>query len=372
MKFLPFLLFCALLLSIGCQDDEVIVSSGDLVDISYSPTPYDLPQPDGFPVMNIPANNPMTQEGFELGRRLFYDVRLSSDASKSCASCHLPELGFTDGTNFSPGVEGELTSRSSMSLVNVGYFDRGLFWDGRVQTLEEQALLPVTDAVELINTWENVEEMMKNDTEYPTMFRKAFGIDDTSEIDSTLATKAIAQFERALISNRSKYDKWIFERDFASEFTDSETRGYEMYFDLGSIPGGSGLPDAQCEHCHGGRLLGGKNFANNGLDDYPSLENYPDKGRGEVTMTLSDYGKFRAPSLRNVELTAPYMHDGRFETLEEVLEHYNSSVHFATNLDDNLPSSLGLSESQIEDVLNFIKTFTDTEFTENPAFQNPF
>jgi len=372
MKYASLLLCSILFLSMSCNDDEVIVEPGDLVDIPYDPTPYNIVQPTDFPIMDIPADNPMTQEGFELGRRLFYDVRLSKDNSMSCASCHLPEMSFTDGTAFSTGVDGEQTRRSSMSLVNVGYFSDGLFWDGRAASLEEQALLPVTDAIELINTWTVVEDMMKADAEYPTMFRKAFGIEDTSDIDSLLAAKAISQFERALISYNSKYDKWVIERDFSYEFTDSESRGQEMYFDLGSEPGGSGLPDAQCFHCHEGVLFTNGQFFNNGLDDYPTLEDYPDKGLGEVTGMVADYGTFKTPTLRNIELTAPYMHDGRFNTLEEVIDQYNSGVHFATNLGSDLRDPLNLNESQKEDLLNFLKTLTDIEFTENPAFQDPF
>lgn len=372
MRFVFLLLSSIIFLSMSCKDDEMIIEPGDLIDISYEPTPYELVQPTDFPMMPIPSDNPMTQEGFELGRRLFYDVRLSKDNSMSCASCHLPELGFTDATAFSTGVDGEQTRRSSMSLVNIGYSVNGLFWDGRAQTLEEQALQPVTDAIELINTWNVVEEMMRSDDEYPAMFRRAFGIEDTSEIDSLLAAKAIAQFERALVSSNSKYDKWVIERDFSYEFTDSEARGEEMFFDLGSETGGSGVPDAECFHCHGGVLFTDGKFFNNGLDDYPSLADYPDKGLGEVTGMEADFGKFKAPTLRNIELTAPYMHDGRFATLEEVIEQYNSGVHFAANLDDDLQAPLNLNESQKADLLSFLKTLTDTEFTENPAFQNPF
>jgi cytochrome c peroxidase len=373
MKFFSLLLLCSILvLSMSCKDDEVIIESGDLVDIAFDPTPYPIVQPTGFPLMDIPVDNPMTQEGFELGRRLFYDVRLSKDNSMSCASCHLPEMGFADGTAFSTGVDGEQTRRSSMSLVNIGYFADKLFWDGRAPSLEAQALLPVTDAIELINTWTAVEEMMKEDAEYPTMFRKAFGIEDSSEIDSLFAAKAIAQFERTLVSSNSKYDKFVIERDFSYEFTDSEARGEEMYFDFGSLDGGSGVPDAQCFHCHGGVLFTTGEFFNNGLDDYPTLADYPDKGLGEVTGMQADFAKFKAPTLRNIELTAPYMHDGRFTTLEEVIEHYSTGVHFATNLDVNLDAPLNLSESEKEDLVNFLKTLTDTEFIENPAFQNPF
>lgn len=359
----------------SCADDDVMIEMpnepGDLSAIEYNPTPYELPQPVGFPAMTIPADNPMTQEGFELGRRLFYDVRLSSDDSKSCASCHLPELGFADGQAFSQGVEGEFTARSSMSLVNIGYNEFGLFWDGRVQTLEEQALLPVPDAIELINTWENVENMMRADEQYPTMFRKAFGIDDSAEIDSILATKAIAQFERALISHNSKYDK-ILQNDFSVEFTDAEQRGFDMFFDLGNEPGGSGVPDAECFHCHGTPLTTTGQFFNNGLDRFPTLADYEDKGFGAVTGDTIHNGQFKAVTLRNIELTAPYMHDGRFQTLEEVIDHYSEGVKFASNLDVNLREPLHLTDSEKADLVAFLKTLTDEEFTADPRFQNPF
>lgn len=369
MRLASLLLCSVLFLFVSCEDDEIILSPGDLLDVTYDPTPYVMVQPAGFPLMDIPADNPMTEEGFELGRRLFYDVRLSKDNSMSCASCHLPELGFTDATAFSTGVDGEQTRRSSMSLVNVGYSADGLFWDGRAQTLEEQALQPVTDVIELINTWTVVEEMLKEDDQYPTMFRKAFGINDTSEVDSLLAAKAIAQFERALVSHNSKYDKIIHQRDFDYEWTDSEFRGYLMFIDEG---GDLSLPDAECFHCHSGALLTNGQFSNNGLDSYPTLEDYPDKGFGEVTGMVADYGKFKATTLRNIELTAPYMHDGRFSTLEEVVEHYSTGVHFATNLEVDLKEPLNLSDSEKADLINFLKALTDTEFTENPAFQNPF
>lgn len=375
MRYLCLFLFSFCFLLTACEDEEPpeILTPGDLESIEYNPTPHTVEIPEGFPAMTIPADNPMTEEGFQLGRRLFYDVRLSKDGSMSCASCHLPEMSFTDGVAFSIGVEGEQTRRNSMSLVNVGFFENGLFWDGRVHTLEEQAFMPVTDRVELINTWDRVEKMMREDEVYPRMFREAFGISDRSEIDSVLAVKAIAQFERRLISANSLYDKVIRENDFSFEFTDSEFRGYEIFFELGSIPGGSGLPDGQCVHCHGTELFGIGQYFNNGLDSYPTLADYPDKGRGEVTGEFVDFGRFKSPTLRNIELTAPYMHDGRFNTLEEVIAHYHGGgVKDAENLDANLKEELGLSDQHKADLVAFLKTLTDEEFINNPDFQDPF
>lgn len=369
MKQSFFVLILMILMS-SCGDDEVAQPKGDLLDISYAPTAYALPQPDGFPVMKIPEDNPLTEEGIELGRRLFYDVRLSKDNSKSCASCHLQELGFTDGAAQSTGVDGGKTDRSSMSLVNIGYSDFGMFWDGRASTLEDQALLPVEDPIELIHSWDAVEGMLRTDEQYPAMFRTAFGIDDRSKITRNLAAKAMAQFQRSMISYNSKYDKIILQRDFDYEWTESELRGYLMFIDDG---GEQGLPDAECNHCHTLPLATTGEFFNNGLDSYPNLADYVDKGFGGVTGNTFDNGKFKATTLRNIELTAPYMHDGRFATLEETVDHYNNGVHFADNLDANLTGEpLGLTESQKVDLINFLRTLTDTTFLNNPAFQNPF
>lgn len=362
------LLLSVLFLLPSCEDEVTPLDlEGDLTDIPYAPTPYELIIPDSFPAMTIPVDNPMTQEGFELGRRLFYDVKLSSDNSMSCASCHLPELNFTDAVDFSIGVQGLPTPRSSMSLANVGFFDNGLFWDGRTMTLEQQALEPIENELELFEDWDNVETKLREDDVYPRMFREAFGIDYVDEIDRTLATKAIAQFERALISGESKFDKFVLQRNFAYEFTDAETRGKAMYFEEG-IPG---LQDAQCIHCHDAPLFTVGDYFNNGLDSYPTLGDYTDKGRGAVTGNYYDNGKFKSPSLRNIELTAPYMHDGRFATLEEVIDHYNSGGHNADNLDVNM-EPLNLTDQQKSDLIAFLKTLTDMSFVENPAFQNPF
>ncbi|MEM1320568.1 MAG: cytochrome c peroxidase [Bacteroidota bacterium] len=368
----------ALLLVLGaCQkeDDDntgggsgggggVTPNVGDLIDIPFDPTAYDLVIPDGFPMMEIPEDNPMVVEAVELGRHLFFDPLLSVNLSMSCSSCHLPNAGFTDGQPVSVGVDGIAGTRSSMSLFNVGFFNKGLLWDGRVATLEEQAGIPVEDPIELHDTWPNVEEKLRQHDQYPRMFREAFGIEDRSDISKDLAVKALAQFQRTLIlGSNSKYDRVLRREEF---FSNDEQNGFDMFFDI--VPS---LPDAECGHCHNAPLFTTNEYFNNGIDSVGSLEEFDDKGLGAFSGRLVDNGKFRTPSLRNIALTAPYMHDGRFQTLEEVVDHYNSGGHLADNLHP-LIVPLGLTEEQKKQVIAFLHTLTDTSYLENPAFQSPF
>lgn len=348
-------------LTTSCQPDD----KNGLGDIPYSPTPFDLKIPSQFPKMDIPADNPMTTEGIALGRFLFYDKLLSSNGTMSCASCHLTKMNFTDGKAVSKGVDNIEGRRSAMSLENVGFFNKGLFWDGRAKTLEEQALLPVEDPVELHNKWTQVVDKLKMHADYPTRFRKAFGITDASQITKEMAAKAIAQFERTLISGNAKVDK-IFRKE--DEFSDDEYSGYLLFFNA------AGAPDAQCGHCHTTPFYNTNDYFNNGLDSVSNLANFKDLGRGVITKRELDNGKFRAPSLRNIELSAPYMHDGRFKTLEEVVEHYASGGHYSDNVDPFIPqiATINLSVKQKKQIVLFMKTLTDTTFTNNPAFQDPF
>lgn len=309
----------------------------------------------------------MTKDGVALGRMLFYDPILSADSTMSCSSFHLPEHGFTDNLAVSIGVAEEAGSRSSMSLTNAAYLTNGLFWDGRRNTLEGQALDPVTDPLELLDDWDNVEKKLRRHADYPAQFRKAFGIESKLEITRELATQALAQFERILISGNSKFDK---HRKGELFLDDSELNGMIMFFDSGQQLG-IDLPDAECAHCHNEPLLTNNDYFNNGLDVAEVPEDFVDPGRGEVTSKVSDYGRFRAPTLRNIALTAPYMHDGRFETLEEVIEHYNSGGHPSYNKDP-LIRPLNLTEEQKQDLLNFLKALTDEEFINNPEYKNPF
>lgn len=337
----------------------------DLSTIPYSPIPVALPILNPLPPMDIPVDNPLTEDGIALGRFLFFDPILSGNEKMACADCHLPKGGFTDNLALSTGVDGIEGLRSSMSLINSGYFTKGLFWDGRIQTLEEQALLPVEDVIELHNEWENVEEKLQAHNDYPIRFRKAFGINTTEEITKELAVKAIAQFERSLVSANSKYDRVIRGEEF---FEDNELTGFELFFDEPN-----GLPDAECGHCHNAPLFTVNQYFNNGIDSVGSLEEFKDKGLGAITNNRFDNGKFRAPSLRNIALTAPYMHDGRFQTLEEVIDHYNEGAHFSDNIDPLIMTKgLGLSDQHKKDLVAFLHTLTDTSFVNNPAFQNPF
>jgi cytochrome c peroxidase len=349
---------------------------GDLDHIPYDPQPYTILKPAFFPNVPVPADNPMMVDAVQLGRRLFYDPILSADSTMSCSSCHLPAGNFTDNKALSVGIDGIAGKRSSMALLNIAYATNGLFWDGRAPSLEAQALIPVEDPVELHTTWPQVVEKLKKHPTYPILFRKAFGISNRSEITKELAAKAMAQFERILISSgTSKYDKFV-EGD-VDALDEEELDGFLMYFEE-AWKYGLSLPDAQCFHCHGGITLTGNNYFNNGLDSVGSLDEFKDWGRFNVTGNPSDKGKFRTPTLRNIALSGPYMHDGRFQTLEEVVENYAKKGFGVSNEDPNLPlTGIGapndvLSKSHVQSIVKFLHTLTDTTFVNNPDIQNPF
>ncbi len=336
----------------------------------YRVTPYNLNIPSHFPQMQIPSDNPMTKEGVELGRKLFYETRLSRDNSISCASCHLPQNGFSDPNKFSVGVDGAIGRRQSMALANLGW-NQFFFWDGRAQTLEEQIFEPIRDPVEMDLNWIEAVNRLKQDVEYRNMFYRAFAKED---FDSTHVSKAIAQFLRTMISGRSKYDVMYKFRSGLpltsseqemiqnQEITQQEWNGMDLFF---SLTGGD------CLHCHDGALMHVNLFSNNGLD--ATFED--DLGRYEVTGNLSDKGKFKAPSLRNIELTAPYMQDGRFQTLEEVVAHYSFGVVESPTIDPMMEfahqGGVQLDPEEQASLVAFLKTLTDWEFINNPKFQDP-
>ena len=355
-----FLLPLVFILACG-TDDEVV--SGDLIEISYNPQAYTIPQPFGYPQMAQPSDNEATVDGVHLGHLLFFDEILSVDSSLACAGCHIPELGFTDGLAVSTGVPGIEGPRSSMSLLNIGFVSNGLFWDGRINNLEAQALMPVEDPIEMAASWPEIIERIQNHDEYPVLFRKAFGIEDRSEIDKFLVAKAIAQYERSLVTANSKYDQ-VLSGSSSEEFTDEEFEGYLMFFDEPSA-----VADAECFHCHGGANLASNEFFNNGLQD---PDNVTDEGVFLVTGNSTDMGKFRAATLRNLELTAPYMHDGRITSLEGVVDFYSDSIHIAGNLDVNLSEPINLSDTEKEFLLDFLRTLTDTTYLSNSHFLDPF
>lgn len=345
-----FLLF-ALLFFMACNKGD-----GNLTSIPFAPKPYQLDEPRSFTKMLIPPDNPLTEEGVALGQKLFFDKNLSIKGTHSCASCHLPGRAFSDGLAYSVGVNGQ-TRRSAPSLVNVGYYYKGLFWDGRAASLEEQALKPVEDSIEMASNWDTVEWRLRRHPEYPALFRKAFGIEQAGQITRFMAAKAIAQFERTLVNYNAKFDKV---KRGEARFTEAEDRGRIIFFDIGAY----GLPFSECNHCHIDPLFTTQEYENNGLVEAPDLNDFPDKGRGAISGNKWDNGKFRTPTLRNIALTAPYMHDGRFKTLDQVLDHYASGGHYAENVSPNV-RKLYLSPQNKKDLIAFLQTLTDSSFVFN-------
>jgi len=313
--------------------------------------------------MAIPADNPTTAAGLELGRYLFYDPILSADSSQACADCHFQDLAFTDAQAKSTGALGPTGNRSAMSLANVGLYYNGLFWDGRVQSLEAQSLHPITDPKELAGEWPGILSRLRKNADYPARFKAAFGLERAVDIRPEHVGKALAQFERSLLSFDSKFDR--VQRGEAA-FTVSELRGWNIFFDANPE-----LPMAECNHCHVDPLFSTLQYENNGLQQLKGNREYADNGREVVTGRTSDRGKFRVPTLRNITLTAPYMHDGRLKSLEEVLDHYNSGGHDGLTVSPNV-RPLALSEEDKVDLLAFLNTLTDSTFITKEAFSNPF
>jgi cytochrome c peroxidase len=355
---LGYFLLIAFLFVLSCRKDQ----SSDM-----TPTPYQLEMPTHFPQMPIPADNPLTVEGVELGRHLFYDKLLSRDNSVSCASCHHQVNAFSDPNVLSIGIDGLIGSRQSMALVNMGW-QQFFFWDGRVSTLEEQIFHPVLDPVEMDNTWSEVVKRLRQHNKYPQMFYKAFG---EPGIDSVKASKAIAQFIRTMVSAESKFDliyKWANgiplstqEAILFQQITPEELAGYDLFMSLNG---------ADCMHCHNGPLMQVQIYSNNGLD-----AEFSDIGRMGVTGNPNDKGRFKVPTLRNIGYTAPYMHDGRFATLEEVIDHYSHGLVWSPTIDTNMEfiSHGGVQLSAQEKIFlkAFLLTLNDPKFITNPKFSNP-
>ncbi len=363
----------------GCRQDEPLNPDKGK---STPGTPMKLDIPDYFPDMAIPADNPTTKEGVKLGRMLFYDPILSSDSSISCATCHKQENAFASNKRFNKGVQGVKGFRNAMSLTNVGFYP-AFNWHGSATNLARQAIEPVLNPIEMGASWPAVINRLKSHPRYPELFEAAFG---DKPITRELVTHAIAQFERTLISHNSKWDRVLKranERDIGIQraagniLSPAELRGLNLF----------NTEQADCFHCHGGTgtqpLLTNNEFINNGLDSMgPNKLNFEDPGRGGITGNRMDNGRFRTPTLRNIELTAPYMHDGRFETLKAVIDFYSEDLQPAPNVDANIRKHLpanrwasggvDLTERQKEDLIAFLETFTDTSFVNNPRFSNPF
>jgi cytochrome c peroxidase len=311
---------------------------------------------------NTPRDNPVTDAGATLGRVLFYDTRLSVGNNLACASCHQQKHAFTDPNRFSKGHEGKLTDRHAPNLIDLRHYQRGrFFWDERAGSLEDQVLRPIQSKLELGHELARLMDILAKDKHYPGLYKKVFG---TTAITSERTARALAQFLRALVSYRSKYDEGLAKArvvrlDFAN-FTTEENRGKTLFLD-------------RCASCH---LPGGQTAhfvmdrpRNNGLDREVRKS---DGGIGDLSLNAGQVGLFKSPSLRNVELTGPYMHDGRFKTLEEVVEHYSTGIKQHPNLDGRLRGGLNFDQRQKAALVAFLRTLTDEHFIADPKYSDPF
>ncbi len=368
LKYLFFTAFILFFVSFySCTKDEVIDPPATIAPKdTFKATPYTLVYPKWNSAiwlkLKIPTDNPLTVEGIALGKKLFYDKILSADNTISCSSCHSPDHAFSDTKAFSSGVNGLLGGRNAMPLFNFAWADVLLpdvhryFWDGRKATVEDQVLGPITDPKEMNQDLAELVQELRQSSVYPPLFKSAFG---TDSITMRLVMYAIAQFERTLISSNSKFDKY---KRGEVQLTDSELNGLAIF----------STEKGDCFHCHGNEfnpLFTDFKFRNNGLDSVLT-----DQGLGAITGKASDMGLFKTPSLRNLSFTAPYMHDGRFNTLEEVVEFYNSQTKDGPNTDEVIRKhfphgGLNLTNQEKQDLINFLKTLDDYDFVSNPDFR---
>jgi cytochrome c peroxidase len=335
----------------------------------------DFSAPFVFGRFQVPEGNPLTGESVALGRRLFYDPRLSGNNALSCATCHVQRLAFTDGRATGVGISGKPLAFNTMSLANLLWGPRHFFWNGRAASLEEQALIPLQHPDEMAQDPEQLVSELGEDPQYRELFAAAYG-----EISLETVSAALASFVRTLVSSNSRYDQFLRGELELTEIEELGRKGFMAHPDVKA-----GRRGANCIDCHSQFLTSGFNtgydgFANNGLDAEEGLP----AGLQEVTGRPEHRGLFKVPTLRNIALTAPYMHDGRFRTLEEVLEHYDSGIRTSSTLSalireaDNLHKdsqdhiSLNLTEHEKTAVIAFLHTLTDEEFVTAERFSSPF
>lgn len=336
-------LFCS------CSSDD-----NERDNAQYVPIPIQVEIPENFPdiAYNLEAN-PVTQAGFDLGKKLFYDGRLSANNAIPCAFCHEQAFAFTHhGHTLSHGVNGGIGFRNAQPIQNMA-FQREFMWDGAASHLDLQPIIPLTSSLEMGETLENVINKLKADDAYKRDFIKAF---EDGEINSANMLKALSQFMVMMVSSNSKYDKYVRQEDNTSLST-IEMDGYNTF-------------QEKCISCHATDLFSDQSYRNNGLPVNPQLQ---DKGRFVVLENPDDLYKFKVPSLRNVEHTFPYMHDGRFATLEAVMDFYDSGMVDNGNVDPILQRNNGtfgitLSEYEKESLIAFLKTLTDNKFLNDERF----
>lgn len=313
------------------------------------PTPIYFQIPKSWPKPNYDfTKNPLTEEGFQLGRQLFYDPILSKDSTISCASCHLQATGFTHvDHSLSHGIDGKIGTRNSMTMMNLAW-SKTFMWDGGVNHLDVQPLNPITSPAEMNETLANIVQKLQKSDQYKSLFFAAFGDEN---ITGQRILKALSQFELLLVSSNSKYDKVIRKE---AVFTDQEQNGYQLFKN-------------NCASCHAEPLFTNGNYENNGIPIDTTLN---DIGRQRITEKSEDYLKFKVPTLRNIQFTNPYMHDGRFKKLTEVIKHYNS-IGNGKNLPKQLQKSMNLTDNERVDLVAFLLTLTDNEFLFNKRFSYP-
>ena len=357
--------------------DEYVMLSAvlDIPERAYAYSEIELPNFLSVPPVvntdNTPAGNPITDEGATLGRVLFYDTKLSANNTIACASCHFQENSFTDTQPLSRGLAGELTGRHSMSLAKARYYENGhFFWDERAASLEEQTLLPIQDHIEMGLDLETLEEKLAGEYYYHILFHQAFG---DSRITSERVSLALSQFVRSMLSFNSKYDEGVAQLPPGPPNPNQDIPGFSVEDNLGRA---IYLDPARfyCAVWHRTDLFIGDQASNNGLDRV-----LVDNGLGDVTGNAADNGKFKVPSLRNVALTNPYMHDGRFASLRQVVNFYNNGVQPHPNLDPRLrvpgtnqPRRLNLNPAEVNALVAFMETLTDESFVEDVRFSDPF
>ncbi|PWS29572.1 cytochrome-c peroxidase [Pedobacter yonginense] len=323
----------------ACSKEESEVNPEEK-NITFS-VPSNFPTP----AYNF-EDNKLTNAGFALGKKLFYEARLSADKSVSCGSCHQQFAGFAQlDHRVSHGVNNCQGKRNTPPLFNLAW-QKAFFWDGGVKNIETSPINAITDACEMGTDLPTIIAFLKNTAPYPDLFNKAFG---STEINSQRVLKSITQFTAVLVSGNSKYDK-VMRKESGTAFTAAEMAGYNLF-------------KAKCASCHAEPFFTDFSYRSNGLDQVSA-----DEGRSHITGLSTDIGKFRVPTLRNIEYTSPYMHDGRFYSLDEVLEHYNSGVKAAPNLDVQLQNGITLSTTERDQIKAFLKTLTDNEFIKNTLY----
>lgn len=342
MKHLVILLVLPFLMSCSNEDEQ-----------EYQSIPIDFQVPSNFPPLAYDlSNNPLTEKGFELGKKLFYDGRLASDGLVSCGFCHIQEDAFTHhGHTVSHGVNNNVGTRNAPPIQNMA-FQTSFMWDGATTHLDLQSIIPFTSPIEMNGNFSDAIIMMKDDATYRKLFKQAF---PDGEINSENMLKALGQFMVMVTSSNSRFDKYR-RNEPGGILSTNELEGYEIFKD-------------KCASCHATDIFTDNSYRNNGLPVNPAVN---DIGRYRVTELEQDLYKFKVPSLRNIEKTAPYMHDGRFFTLEAVLNHYSSGVVNSSTLDASLNNSgalgIPLSASEKSKLIAFLKTLTDNEFLTNPKY----